>query len=54
VDATLKIRIQDNVIHDFGNSDVTVPENDYHGILPAEYSDYVWVLDNHVYNMGGD
>ncbi len=51
---TSHIVIYNNVIHDFGNKDRTAAENDYHGILPGEYAEYVWVLNNHIYNMGGD
>lgn len=45
--------IYNNTIHDYGDR-LSSAENDYHGILPAAYAQYVWVLNNHVYNMAGD
>lgn len=45
--------LYNNVIHDFGDY-TSGSENDYHGILPGAYAHYVWVLNNHVYHMGGD
>jgi len=51
---TSNVVIYNNLIHDLGNRDRTISENDYHGILPGQYSESVWVLNNHIYNMGGD
>jgi hypothetical protein len=50
---TTNVVIYSNLIHGFGNWQ-DAAENDYHGILPASYAHYVWVINNHVYNMGGD
>jgi hypothetical protein len=50
---TTNVALYRNVIHDFGDR-ASAAENDYHGILPGSYANYVWVLNNHVYNMGGD
>jgi hypothetical protein len=50
---TSNIVIYNNHVHDFGDDD-SASENDYHGVLPGEYSEYVWVLSNHIHNMGGD
>jgi len=48
------IVIYDNHIHDLGDYSPDVSENDYHGVLPDLYSDRVWILNNHIYHMGGD
>jgi len=50
---TTNVIIYNNIIHGFGDWQGAV-ENDYHGILPASYANNVWVLNNLVYNMGGD
>ena len=47
------IVVYKNLIHDFGDDDYSA-ENDYHGIAPGKNVDRVWVLENTVYNMGGD
>ena len=52
------IVIYNNTIHDFGDNGHSdcgeVSENDYHGVTPGANSERTWVLDNHIYNMGGD
>ena len=53
-DPSSDIVIYNNTIHDFGDSSPSSIENDYHGILPGQYSLRTWVLENHVYNNGGD
>ncbi len=47
------IVIFNNKIHDFGDNNATA-ENDYHGVKPSRYVDRVWILNNTIYNMGGD
>jgi hypothetical protein len=47
------IVIFNNRIHDFGDNNATA-ENDYHGVKPSNYVDRVWILNNTIYNMGGD
>jgi hypothetical protein len=50
---THDIVFYDVTIHDLGDDDAT-EENDYHGILPGEYSYNIWILNSTIYNMGGD
>jgi hypothetical protein len=45
--------LYNNLIHDFGDK-YAATENDYHGILVETNADRVWVLNNEIYNMGGD
>lgn len=45
--------IYNNLIHDRG-SNTGPKENDYHGVKPTRYSYNVWILNNQIYNMGGD
>ncbi|MEJ2423507.1 MAG: Ig-like domain-containing protein [Candidatus Thiodiazotropha sp.] len=47
------IVIFNNYIHDYGDSDYT-GENDYHAISPGVNSRNIWILYNHVHDMGGD
>jgi hypothetical protein len=47
------IVVFNNYIHDYGDSDYT-EENDYHAISPGVNSRNIWILDNHVHDMGGD
>ena len=42
-----------NLIHSFGDDDA-VAENDFHGITTSTNADNVWILNNTVYEMGGD
>lgn len=42
-----------NAIHDFGDRRSKL-ENDYHGVLPGAFARNIWLLQNHVYHMGGD
>jgi hypothetical protein len=48
------IVVYNNHIHDLGNYSPDVSENDYHGVHPDLNSDRVWILNNHIYHMGGD
>jgi hypothetical protein len=48
------IVIYNNQIHDMGDHSPDAAENDYHGVHPDLYSDRVWILNNHIYRMGGD
>ncbi len=50
---TNHIIIYNNTIHDLGDDDADV-ENDYHGILPASYTEYIWVLENTIFDNAGD
>lgn len=43
-----------NTVHGFGNTDRNAKENDYHGIIVHTNVDYVWVLENTIYDNGGD
>ncbi len=52
-DKTANIVFYDTVIHDWGD-DAAIEENDYHGILPAQYSEDIWILESEIYNLGGD
>lgn len=47
------IVVYNNVIHNFGDL-TSATENDFHGVAPSAYADRVWVLNNHIYNLGGD
>jgi hypothetical protein len=42
-----------NHIHDLFDDDY-IEENDYHGILPGQYSRYLWILNNHIHDNSGD
>lgn len=45
--------IYNNLIHKRGSNEGP-KENDYHGVKPTFYSYNVWILNNQIYNMGGD
>ncbi|MFA4830778.1 MAG: right-handed parallel beta-helix repeat-containing protein [Patescibacteria group bacterium] len=47
------IVIYNNRIHDWGNKNDTL-ENDYHGVKVSSGSNSIWVLNNEIYNNGGD
>jgi hypothetical protein len=42
-----------NKIHDFGDAS-SARENDYHGVLIGRGSEHTWILENEIYNNGGD
>lgn len=50
--------VYNNTIHDFGDDNYMVggvyASNDYHGIQVSRDAYNVWVLENTVYNLGGD
>ena len=43
-----------NYIHNIGDSSVTAPQNDMIGASVSRNSRDVWILDNHIHNMGAD
>jgi nitrous oxidase accessory protein NosD len=45
--------IYKNTIRDFGDA-TSIKENDYHGILVSRHSEHTWILENEIYNNGGD
>ena len=45
--------IYNNTISEYGDNEA-VSENDFHGIKPTSYAYNVWILNNTVYNLGGD
>lgn len=47
------IVIYNNLIREFGDNEAIL-QNDYHGVKPGAYVDHVWILNNTVYNLGGD
>ncbi len=47
------IVVYNNSIHDFGDDDAD-EENDFHAIKVSTNVDNVWILDNDIYNTGGD
>jgi hypothetical protein len=42
-----------NVIHGFGDAGAA-KENDYHGVLVGRWSESTWILENEIYDNGGD
>lgn len=50
---THDIVLYDLKIHDIGDDDAT-EENDYHGILPAQHTYNIWILNCEIFNLGGD
>ncbi|SHO51486.1 NosD domain-containing protein [Desulfopila aestuarii] len=47
------IIIYNNTIQSFGDNNY-ISENDFHGILPTAYSNNIWILNNNIFNNGGD
>lgn len=45
--------IYNNLCHDFGVEN-SATQNDYHAFAPQSSVDYVWIINNVAYNMGGD
>jgi len=50
---THDIVVYNNLIHDHGDNAAT-KENDYHGVHVSSHADNIWILDNTIYNLGGD
>lgn len=48
------IVVYNNDISELGDDSISANENDYHGVTPSIDLDRVWILNNRIFNLGGD